>query len=90
MKTEVKLEASETKKRKLRNVDGDEDAKDAISDGINGARVLKGKKKKKRAKRHACTEPGCGKDFRTPSALVVHFRGHTGEKPFACAEPGCG
>jgi hypothetical protein len=78
------------KKRKRGNGDGDEDAKDAISDRVNGASVRKKKKGKKRAKRHACTEPGCGKDFARPSKLVVYFRGHTGEKPFGCSEPGCG
>ena len=28
----------------------------------------------------------CGKVFQWASALAVHFRSHTGEKPFACTE----
>jgi hypothetical protein len=77
-------------KRKRGNGDGMKDEMDAISDHESDARVRKEKKKKKLAKRHACTEPGCGKDFVSPPALVIHFRGHTGEKPFVCVEPGCG
>jgi hypothetical protein len=38
--------------------DGEEDVKTAMSDHKNDANVRKEKKKKKPAKRHACTEPG--------------------------------
>jgi insecticidal toxin complex protein TccC len=68
--------------------DGEEDVKTAMSDHKNDASVRKEKKKKKPAKRHACTEPGCGKDFVSQSALDTHVRTHTGEKPFVCPEPG--
>jgi cobalamin biosynthesis protein CobT len=90
-KSEVKSEVSEmpAKKRKRDNGDGDEDAKHANSDQTNDASERKKEKKGKQAKRHACSEPRCGKDFATPSALILHFRGHTGEKPFMCTEPGC-
>jgi len=91
-KTEVKSEMDEmaVKKRNRGNGDEDDDVKDAIGVHVGDVSVRKKKKKRKQAKRHACTEPGCGKDFASPSALFIHFRGHTGEKPFACAEPGCG
>jgi hypothetical protein len=86
VKPAVKLEVIEmpAKKRKRGNGDKDDDVKDAISDHVSDVSVRKKKKKRKQAKRHACTEPGCGKDCASPSKLIIHFRGHTGEKPFAC------
>ena len=33
-------------------------------------------------KRHVCNE--CGMRFKKPSALVIHLRTHTGERPYAC------
>ena len=33
-------------------------------------------------KRHVCEE--CGMRFKKPSALVIHLRTHSGERPFSC------
>jgi hypothetical protein len=79
---EVKSEVADlsTKKRKRGDDDeGEDDVKDAVIVDINDTSVRQKKKKKKeeeQAKKHACTEPGCGKYFDFPSLLIIHFRTH--------------
>ena len=38
---------------------------------------------------HRCQHAGCEKAFKTQSALKMHFRLHTGSRPFVCSYEGC-
>jgi hypothetical protein len=40
--------------------------------------------------KHLCEFEGCGKLWPTPSALTIHMRKHTKERPFLCTYDGCG
>ncbi|XP_043233101.1 transcription factor IIIA-like [Amphibalanus amphitrite] len=40
-------------------------------------------------KKHICEYAGCGASFQRPGRLKIHYRTHTGEKPFKCDRPGC-
>jgi hypothetical protein len=72
-KSEVKSEVTEMpgKQRKRDNGDRDQDLKITISNHSSDASARKKQKKNTRAKRHAYTEPGCGKDFASPSWLSI-------------------
>ena len=40
-------------------------------------------------KQFICRTDNCGKNFKDPSALRIHEKIHTGERPFQCGNSGC-
>jgi len=42
------------------------------------------------SKKHACPEPGCLKSFSQMTHLKIHYRSHTGERPYRCSAGACG
>lgn len=42
------------------------------------------------SKKHTCPEPGCLKSFSQMTHLKIHYRSHTGERPYRCSVGTCG